>query len=411
MDRTILHCDCNGFYASVECLFDPSLKDVPMAVCGDAESRHGIILAKNELAKKYDIQTAETIWRAKQKCPKLVLVQPHREAYVKYSGLINKIYEEYTDLVEPFGIDESYLDVTGSRALFGDGKTIADTIRERIKKELGLTISVGVSFNKVFAKLGSDYKKPDATTVISRENYKEIVWPLPVSALLFVGHSTEEALLRLDIKTIGELALANPFVLEKKLGKAGLMLSRYARAEDNAPVSSVYEHKEAKSIGNSITFKRDLLTADDIRIGIASLSDMVATRLRKHHVKCWTVQIIIKDDRLKSISRQKTLFAPTNLAMELEKTALELISGNWTAGKPIRMLSVQGSSLVDEKQRFEQLNLFSDDYEFRLKREKAEQAIDKIREKFGKDSISTANVMNNDIGVGTKMRKKKPMDK
>ena len=189
MDRTILHCDCNGFYASVECYFHPELKKVPMAVCGDPESRHGIILAKNELAKGYGVITAETVWQAKRKCPSLVLVPPRRKDYVAFSRRINAIYQEYTDLVEPFGIDESWLDVTASRRLFGDGKTIADTLRRRIREEVGVTISVGVSFNKVFAKLGSDYQKPDATTIIDRENFRQIVWPLPVEALLFVGKS------------------------------------------------------------------------------------------------------------------------------------------------------------------------------------------------------------------------------
>ncbi|MEG2852280.1 MAG: DNA polymerase IV, partial [Hydrogenoanaerobacterium sp.] len=185
-ERTILHCDLNGFFASVECLLRPELRTVPMAVCGDPTMRHGIILAKNELAKKYNITTAETIWQAQRKCPQLVLVQPHHDEYYKYSCLVNEIYRRYTDLVEPFGIDESWLDITGTIHLFGDGKTVADKLREVVEHELGLTISVGVSFNKIYAKLGSDYKKPNATTVISQQNYKEIVYPLPVNSLLYV---------------------------------------------------------------------------------------------------------------------------------------------------------------------------------------------------------------------------------
>ena len=399
-DRTILHCDCNGFYASVECLFNPELKNVPMAVGGDEDSRHGIILAKNEIAKKYNIKTAETIWQAKRKCPNLVIVRPHRGEYVKYSKIVNNIYQEYTDLVEPFGIDESWLDVTASRELFGDGKTIADTLRERIKKETGLTISAGVSFNKVFAKIGSDYKKPDATTVISRENYKQIVWPLPISALLFVGHSTEDSLKHMGIFTIGDLAAYNESVLEKRLGKAGIMLAKYAKGNDNEPVASVYEEKEAKSIGNSVTFSRNLVSMDDIKTGTAAIADMVAVRLRKHHVKCRTVQILIKDADLKSISRQKALTLPTNLAKELYDEALSLILKNWTVGRPIRMLSIQTSSFINERDDFQQLNLFKDDTEKRKKQERAEAALDKIRSRFGKYAVSTANIINNDIGVG-----------
>ena len=215
MDRTILHCDCNGFYASCECAKNPQLKNVPMAVGGSVEARHGIILAKNELAKKYNVKTAETIWQAKKKCPDLVIVSPHYELYEEYSKRVNDIYKEYTDLVEPFGIDESWLDVTGSRALFGDGEKIANILRERIKAELGITISVGVSFNKVFAKLGSDYKKPDATTIITRENFKEIIYPLPVTDLLFAGKKTAVQLEKLKIKTIGDLACTDKEKLVK----------------------------------------------------------------------------------------------------------------------------------------------------------------------------------------------------
>ena len=241
--RTVLHCDCNGFYASVECVRNPELKKVPMAVAGDPDSRHGIILAKNELAKKYNIQTAETIWKAKQKCPDLVLVRPHHDEYKKFSVIVNDIYKRYTDLVEPFGIDESWLDVTGSQKLFGDGVTIADNMRNIVRTETGLTISVGVSFNKVFAKLGSDLKKPDATTVISKSNYKQLIYPLPVNTLLYVGNSTFHTLNSLNIKTIGDLANTDRNVLIKVLGKAGDMLYLYANGLDNDPVKSIYEKR------------------------------------------------------------------------------------------------------------------------------------------------------------------------
>ena len=241
MDRIILHCDLNCFYASVELLSHPDLRDIPTAVCGDPTSRHGIILAKNEPAKRCGVQTAETIWQAKKKCPALVLLPPHHDLYREYSRKVNAIYEEYTDLVEPFGIDESWLDVTGSLHLFGgDAKALANTLRQRMKQELGLTLSVGVSFNKVFAKLGSDYKKPDATTVISQENWKELVWPLPVGDLLFVGSAARKLLRQYGVETIGQLAACRVEMLETVMGKLGVQLYEYANGLDREPVRSRY---------------------------------------------------------------------------------------------------------------------------------------------------------------------------
>ena len=259
MERTILHCDCNSFYASVETQLDPTLADGPSAVCGDPESRHGIILAKNEKAKAFGVQTAETIWQAKRKCPDLRLVAPHREEYVKYSRRCNELYLQYTDLVDPFGIDESFLDVTGSMHLFGTGEQIADELRRRMREEVGLTISVGVSFNRAFAKLGSDYKKPDATTVFSRENFRERVWPLPVNTLLYVGKRAAARLDGLGVHTIGDLAACEPAFVHGIFGKQGDMLLRYARGEDDEPVRSFYAEREVKSVGNGMTFAHNLL--------------------------------------------------------------------------------------------------------------------------------------------------------
>ena len=218
MDRVILHCDMNGFFASVELLDYPQLRDKPMAVCGNPENRHGIILAKNEIAKKYGVVTAETLWQARKKCPDLQVVPPHHDKYKHYSRMINDIYLRFTDMVEPFSVDESWLDVTASLKLFGAGKEIADTIRQTVKKELGLTLSVGVSYNKIFAKMGSDYKKPDATTIITRENFKNLLWPLDIHEMFFVGDATAARLHECGIKTIGELALtgwSNPRLCQR----------------------------------------------------------------------------------------------------------------------------------------------------------------------------------------------------
>ena len=402
MERTILHCDCNGFFASVECLLHPELKKVPMAVCGSPEERHGIILAKNERAKKYGVQTAETIWQAKRKCPKLVLVPPHHGEYRKYSALVNRIYREYTDQVEPFGIDESWLDVTGSRLLFGDGEHIADEIRERVKAEIGITISAGVSFNKIFAKLGSDYKKPDATTVISRENFRSLVFPMPVGNLLFAGKSVCRTLSRLSIRTIGDLAQSDRAMISRALGKMGEMLHDYANGLDDSPVRSSYEEREIKSVGNGITFRRDLTGTDDIRLGVLALSDSVAARMRKYGVKCQTVQVTIKNPSLKSITRQKTLEKPTHLARVLSDTAMEIIADSWNPNAPIRMLTITGGNLVPEDQSFEQLSLFAKpDAPDLKKQEYLEQTLDRIREKFGRDSVSRAGILKNDLGIRT----------
>ena len=293
MARVILHCDCNSFFASVETVLNPAYRSVPMAVCGSVEARHGIVLAKNELAKKYGIQTAETVYSAKRKCPGLVIAEPHHGEYMKFSRRVNEIYARYTDLIEPFGIDESWLDVTASQKLFGTGEEIANRIREDVKREIGITVSVGVSFNKVFAKLGSDYKKPDAVTVISEENFKDIVYPLPVSDLLFVGKKTAETLRTMGVRTIGQLATVSESVLKNKFGRGGEMLYKYSRGLDDSPVSP--EREEAKSVGNGFTFRHDLVTREECRIGIDFLSEEIGRRLRAKGLKCATVQLTIKD--------------------------------------------------------------------------------------------------------------------
>ena len=406
MERTILHCDCNSFFASVECHLRPELKGVPMAVCGDPDSRHGIILAKNEPAKKYGIRTAETIWQAKRKCPGLVLVGTHFSEYRKYSGQINEIYRRYTDLVEPFSIDESWLDVTGSRALFGDGKTIADELRSVIRQETGLTVSAGVSFNKIFAKLGSDYKKPDATTVISRGNYREIIFPLPADALMFCGKRMAQTLAGMGIHTIGDLAESNREFLAKRLGKAGAMLYDYANGLDSDPVRDFRDVREVKSVGNSVTFRRDLTGEKDIRRGVSAICDNVASRLRKKGVKCWVVQIGVKNPNLKTITRQKTLSAPTHLAADLSAAAMDLLRACWNFSAPIRMLSVSGAGLVQKDAPAEQLCLFtSADNSGREKQEHLEAALDAIRGKFGSDSVTTGALLHEDLGLSELHRK------
>lgn len=400
LDRTILHCDLNGFYASVECLFRPELTEVPMAVAGNPENRHGIILAKNEPAKKYGIKTAETIWQAKKKCPDLTLVPPHREAYVKYSNLVNAIYTQYTNLVEPFGIDESWLDVTGVYHLPGSGGETADKIRQAVKDELGLTISVGVSFNKIFAKLGSDYKKPDATTVISRENYTEKVYPLPITALLYVGKSAAATLEKLHIKTIGDLAQSDKTRIVSHLGKIGRMIWNYANGIDDSPVRSKDNPRDVQSIGNGLTFKRNLVGLEDIKSGIYALSDEIVYRLREHGLKCKVITVAIKDPNFETISRQKTLENPTHLTKEIAETSIGIIKDSWNLRAPIRMITITASKLVDENDAYEQITLFDHENSTqRKKRENLETAIGNIRGKYGKKSVSMGSAFKNDLGT------------
>ena len=390
MERVILHCDQNCFFASVELLSHPDLRDVPMAVCGDPASRHGIILAKNEPAKRFGIQTAETVWQARRKCPSLVLLPPHHKLYREYSVRVNELYGQYTDLVEPFGIDESWLDITGSMHLFGgDPVAIADELRHRVREELGLSISVGVSFNKIFAKLGSDYKKPDATTLISPENWQEIVWPLPVGAMLFVGRSAQRTLAQYGVETIGQLAACRPEMIEKLLGKLGRQLHEYANGLDRSPVRPQAEREPVKSVGNGTTFPHDLTRWEEVRAGLAALSDSVAMRLRRQGLYCSGVQVTIKDSSFRSISRQKRLESPTRLMKDIQRAAMELTRSAWRAPTPIRMLTVTALHITESAESFEQLDLLgagravSD-----ARQEKLESAVRAIRDKFGDGSIT-----------------------
>ena len=404
MDRTILHCDCNSFFASVETAINPSYRDVPMAVCGSQEDRHGIVLAKNEKAKKYGVQTAETVFSAKRKCPSLVIASPHYDQYERYSKMVNAIYAEYTDKVEPFGIDESWLDVTASRRIFGSGEEIAELIRQRIKKEIGITVSIGVSFNKVFAKLGSDYKKPDAITVISRDNFEQIVYPLPVSDLLFVGKRTSEELLRIGVKTIGDLANTSKDMLRHRFGKMGEMLSDYANGRDESPVGADENH-EVKSISNGFTFRHDLLTREECRTGIDFLCEEIGARLRSKSLKCNTVALTIKDTRLKTIQRQRPLKNASDINREISALAYEILCDEWSENIPIRMLTVSVTGLVDTSSSFTQLDLFAEvDGTARDKDKKREETVDAIRKRFGSSAISSGAFYDTDIGVSVKKK-------
>ena len=262
-ERVILHCDLNCFYASCEMAYNPKLQDKPIAVCGDPERRNGIVLTASYPAKRMGVKTGMPLWEAQQHCRDIIFVHANYELYTRFSEYIREIFLRFTDQVEPFGLDEAWLDCTASQSLFGTGEEIAKQISDTVKDELGITCSVGVSWNKVFAKLGSDYKKPDAITVISKSNWKDIVFPLPATDLLYVGSRTGKKLANYCVHTIGDLATANPNFLKEKLGKIGPMLWGFANGLDTGAVAK-YEGREAqapiKSIGNSWTTPRDLLT-------------------------------------------------------------------------------------------------------------------------------------------------------
>ena len=393
MDRVIFHCDLNSFYASVELLDHPELRHLPVAVCGDPASRHGIILAKNEPAKKFGIKTAETIWQARKKCPELVLLPSHRERYVDYSRRVGEIYEQYTDLVEPFGIDESWLDVTGTLHLFGgDARALADRIREQVRSQLGLTISVGVSFNKVFAKLGSDYKKPDATTLIRREDVPSMVWPLPITDLLFVGRAAARELSKYGVRTIGELAHFDREALGNLLGRHGWQLHDYANGLEHSPVRPAGLYTPPKSVGNGLTFPHDLIGEVQVRDRVALLADSVAARLRRHGLKCTTLQVSLRSPTFHDISRQQRLNTPTFVAPDLVEAAMALIRANWNLSSPIRAITLTGTNLIPADQVGGQLNLFSDDArdQRRARQERLGMTMDEIRTRFGRSAIGPA---------------------
>lgn len=387
MSRTILHCDCNNFYASVECLLNPSIRNKPVAVCGDVENRHGIVLAKNYLAKKHDIKTGDAIWMARDKCPDIVIVPPSFDKYIYFSKQARRIYGEYTNQVESFGLDECWLDVTGSQALFGGGENIANQLRERFKEELGITISVGVSFNKIFAKLGSDMKKPDATTIVSEENFKDTAWKLPVSDLLYVGAKTAKALNSYGIRTIGDLALSDRMLITSLLGKNGAMLWNFANGLDDSPVRDVSHETQIKSVGNSTTAPRDLVTDDDVRIIMYALSESVAARLRQYNKLCGTVQISVRDKDLQYITRQCKLNFPSSNSESIFEAAFRTFKRSYCSGVPIRSIGVRACDLSDDY--FCQISLDSDMIR-NDKTDRIERVVDQLRSRFGHFSIQRA---------------------
>lgn len=398
MERVILHSDINACYASIEHLYHPELSGKPLAVGGSQEKRHGIILAKDELAKSCGVKTGMAIWQALRLCPELHILEPRMELYFQFSHQVQAIYADYTDLREPFGIDEAWLDLTGCiRA--GDGPAAAREINGRVKKELGVTVSVGVSWNKAFAKLGSDYRKPDAVTVIDKQGYRQMIWPLPASELLYVGPATTKKLEGMGIRTIGELAQTPPEILQRRLGKAGLTLYAYANGMDSSPVRRCDLRPPLKSIGNSSTTPRDLVNDGDVRITLTALTESVAQRLREEKMLCRVVEVSVRGGKtLEWKSRQRKLLRETDVTRQLLGQVLELFRELHRWPEPIRSLGVRVSELIPGD-RPEQLDLFSD---FRKRdRDRAlDAAIDRMRGKYGYSAVQRGTVyMDEDLGA------------
>ncbi|MBQ9979578.1 MAG: DNA polymerase IV [Oscillospiraceae bacterium] len=388
MERVILHSDLNNCYASIECLRRPELRGKPVAVGGDEKQRKGIVLAKNEIAKSCGVKTGETLWTARAKCPQLQVVPPDFSLYVKFCKAVRELYYQYTDQIEPFGLDEAWLDVTGSRRLFGTGEEIAQSIRRRVKEEMGVTVSVGVSFNKVFAKLGSDMKKPDAVTVITSEDYREKVWPLPVDNLLFVGRAGGKKLRRHGIDTIGDLARSDLRTLELWFGKNGALLHRFANGQDNSRVMKMGQQHPVKSISNGSTAPRDLVNRYEVRMMFLALAESVAERLREGGFLAGGVQIEVKDSDFKCIQRQTTLICPTNISGELTDIAMELFCANYDFEKPVRALSLRTYNLREEGEWI-QTGLMRDQIAAE-RMERLERTVDSLRSRYGRRCVMRA---------------------
>lgn len=400
MNRTILHSDCNCFYASVELLHHPELRGKPVAVGGDPQARHGIVLTADYTAKRREVKTGMALWQARQVCPDIIFLPPRMDLYLRFSRMAQEIYAEYTDKRELYGIDESWLDVTDSVSLKGDGYHIAQEISSRMKRELGITVSVGVSFNKIFAKLGSDYKKPDAITTMNKDEYRDKAWPLPVSDLLYVGSATNNKLRGIGIRTIGDLARTEESLLVRKLGKMGSILWAFANGYDESPVKLENTSAPIKSVGNSTTTPKDMETDEDVKIVLYILAESVAARLRENGFRCRTVEISIRDKDLLHFSKQVKLQNASNITREIAEAGYKLYKESYRMPadehelknsrpefyqKPLRSIGIRGTDLVTDY-FWEQLDMFMDP-QAREKQMKVDAAVDNIRKRFGFYSI------------------------
>lgn len=387
MERQILHVDCNKFYASVECCLHPELRDKPVAVGGSEASRHGIILTKNEIAARYGLVTGEPLWAARRKCPELIVVPPHFPTYIRFSGMVRKIMADYTDRIEPFGLDEAWLELTGDSR---SPESVAQEIRRRVREELGITVSIGVSFTKTFAKLGSDYKKPDAMTVFSRENFRELVWPLPVGELIYVGSATRKKLAQRYILTIGDLAAADPALLRALLGKWGGLLHAMANGRDNQPVIPASEAAAIQSVSNGMTSPRDMENEQDVRVVLYVLAESVGRRLREQHLLGRTVELHLRDNTLAAYSFRTTLDHYIRSTDDIAREALALFRKRYAWRRPLRSFTV-GITGLEPDTLPRQLDMLESEH--REKRETLDYTVDELKKRFGDRCIRRAVVM------------------
>ena len=385
--RVVLHSDLNNFFASVECLKHKSLKSYPIAVCGSKSERHGIVLAKNNIAKKFGITTGQVIWQAKNLCPDLIVLQPHYEEYAYYSEIIREIYRSYSDRVEPFGMDEAWIDLTGTEGVrtLSDGVTKANQIRKKVYEETGLTLSVGISDNKTFAKLASDYKKPDAVTVLGPDEYLSIISNMSIGEMVFAGRSTQKRLKTFEIETIGDAAQSGLSVFQSLLGKNGISLYLNACGHDTSAVTKTSDEDIIKSIGNSVTPPRDLCGYTDIKLMIHALCDKVCTRLRKADVRATVVQIHVRDTNL-NISERQCGVLPTDNELILSEKAMKLYLDNFNIDSPIRSMGVRASGLIKNAKEC-QSSMFDLSEETEQKYRTIDTTVDNLRKRYGRNII------------------------
>lgn len=396
MNSVIFHIDVNSAFLSWEAVYrihhlggNLDLRNIPSAVGGDVTKRHGIILAKSIPAKKYNIKTGESVPEALRKCPDLVLVPPNYNLYQKSSKAFMNILKEYGPIVEQYSIDEAYIDMTGTESLFGKPEDIANEIRERIYRELGFSVNIGISNNKVLAKMASDFKKPNLVHTLWQHEIKEKMWTLPASDLFFVGRATTRKLNGLGIKTIGELAQTDLSIIKSHLGKHGEIVWSFANGIDFSAVEPVPPPN--KGYGNSTTISFDVTDASTAKLVLLSLAETVSVRLRDDNVKIKVISVGIRDYNLGYYSHQKKLKTATNITREIYESACQVFDEMWDK-VPIRHLGIHTSQVVTEETR--QLNLFDDmDYE---KQERLDRAVDDIRKRFGADSIVRASFIKAD---------------
>lgn len=386
-ERVIFHCDANSFYASVEIANNPELKDKPVAVAGNPEKRTGIILTRSTEAKKYGIKTGEAIWQAKQKCPNLICIAPNHKLYEEYSLKLRQIYEKYTDRVESFGIDECWLDMTDSLKFFGDKKTVADAIRKEVRNTLGITISVGVSFGKLLAKLGSDLKKPDATTVLWLDNYKDIVYSLPIKEVIGIGNKLEYRYNKIGVYNLGDIVTIPDNILKKNFGILGLELKQKLLGNDNEIVRKSNENPPPKSIGNGTTTINDVYTRSEIKSVVIALTEEISTRLRNQNFNASSISVTLKTSDFKYFNETTRLSFATNTASDLTKAVMNLLDTFWNYSPAIRSIRICTYNLTDSKET--QLNMFSGN----MKNSKLNSALDQIRSKYGYYSIAPLSTL------------------